>query len=122
MRRIVILALATVALSDAFSVIAVHAVGFHFGWRGPFLLVIYMLAGYAARRIGGLGAAMSVGLTAAAVDAVASLSWALGSGRVPDEYPVANLVTMAMLIPVFGALAATVGGFFAHPPHRPAAA
>jgi hypothetical protein len=121
MRRILIAAMTTVALCDILSAIATRTVGFHFGWRGPILLVIYALAGYSARRIASLRAAMFVGLTSA-VDSIGAVVWAIGSGRLPDPYSVPNLIAMAILIPVFGALFGGLGGFFAPSPRPHAAA
>ena len=122
MRRILILAATTVALTDILSVVAVQMVGFHFGWRGPVLLVIYALAGYCAGRVGGLRAAMLVGSMSASVDSIAAVLWAIGSGRLPDQYSVPSLILIAILIPVFAALVGALGGSFAPRPRRHAAA
>jgi hypothetical protein len=95
MRRILLAAMTTVALCDILSAIATRAVGFHFGWRGPFLLVVYVIAGYFARRVAGLKAAMFAGFMSATIDAIAAVLWATGSGRLPAEYTVPNLIAMA---------------------------
>jgi hypothetical protein len=116
MGRVLIAAMIAVALCDILSALATRPFGFHFGWRGPFLLVIYVIAGYSARRVAGLRAAMVVGLTSATVDSIGAVVWAMGSGRLPDQYNLPSPIAMAILIPVFGALLGALGGLFAPSP------
>ena len=118
MRRVVIAAMTSVAVCDVVSAVAVPVIGFHFGWRGPILLAIYAIAGYFARRVGGLRAPMLVGLASATVDAVIAVAWAIGPGRFSDQYAVANTAVTVIIILALGALFGTIGGVLAPPSRR----
>jgi len=123
MRRILILAIAAVVLVDVLGAVAdANEVGFHFGWRGPLLIAIYAGAGFFAGRLGNVRAATIVGLASGSVDAALGVIWAIGFGRLPDEYVGPVLAEIVVGVVVLATLSAVLGGLFGRPTNTEAAA
>jgi hypothetical protein len=122
-RHILMLAIATVVLVDVLGAVAdANGFGFHFGWRGPLLVAVYFGAGFFAGRLGSVRAATIVGLASGSVDAAIAVIWAIGFGRLPDEYVGPVLVEIAVGIVVLAALFGALGGWSGRPAGKEAAA
>lgn len=125
MQRIRMLAIAAVVLVDLLGAAAdVSELGFHFGWREPLLIAIYLGAGFLCGRVANIRAATIMGLVLGAVDAgiaVAWMTWEISVGRLPDTY-VGSVLAIAVSIGAFAAVFGALGGLLARSTAKEAAA
>jgi hypothetical protein len=112
-RRVLLIAAIAVLAVDTIGAIASIHLGFAYSSLSPISMFIYAAAGFAAGRLAGLRAAVSIGAAVALIEATLGwfISWQIGPGRPPEEYAGVGAVLIAIaVVTATGALFGLVGG------------
>jgi hypothetical protein len=111
--RILLVAAVVVLVFDTVGAIASSRLGFAYSSLSPISMFIYAAAGFAAGRLAGLKAAVSIGSAVAMIEATLGwfISWQIGPGRPPAEYSGVGAVLIAIMIVIAtGAIFGLLGG------------
>lgn len=111
--RVLLIAAIVVLVFDTVGAIASAQLGFAYSSLSPISMFIYAAAGFAAGRLAGLRAAVSIGSAVALIEATLGwfISWQIGPGRPPEEYAGVGAVLVAItIVTAMGAVFGLLGG------------